>query len=130
LCYNKLPRLDGLAEAVAARGVALEDVEWIDASYNCLRRVDEALAKFPNLRVLNLHGNELDRVADVFALRPLTHLVRLSLHGNEKLQVRRFYRMQVIDALPQLKALDFIGITPQDRDQAAVCASIHWRKKA
>ena len=61
-------------------------------------------------------------------LKHLPNLLKLTLHGNP-VEENRNYRKFVINALPNLLSLDFIRITPRDRELAAVWNDIRQRQR-
>ncbi|KAL2917333.1 hypothetical protein HK105_202997 [Polyrhizophydium stewartii] len=68
----------------------------------------------PNLRVLYLHANRIESIAETDKLGLLAHLRNLTLHGNP-LESAKAYRFTVLARVPQLRHLDFCAITKQDR---------------
>lgn len=60
----------------------LENLAWINLSFNDLTSIDPALTTFFKLCVLYLHGNSIQRLGEVNKLAVLPQLRSLTLHGN------------------------------------------------
>ncbi|XP_030055169.1 leucine-rich repeat-containing protein 51 isoform X2 [Microcaecilia unicolor] len=97
-------------------------LSWIDLSFNDLSSIEPVLTVFPNLSVLNLHGNSINRLSEVDKLADVHTLKSLTLHGNP-IESEKGYRSYVLSLLPNLKSFDFSGVTKQDRVTAEV-----WRR--
>jgi hypothetical protein len=78
----------------------------------------QIVASYPKLSILYLHGNSLGKLREVTRLASLKELRSLTLHGNE-IEKEKDYRLFVIHTLPQLRKLDFVSVTPSEREQAA-----------
>lgn len=89
----------------------------LDLSCNRLESVSGVEA-FKHLRMLYLHGNELEAVDDVAAVFGCGELESLTLHGNP-VSLTLDLRAYVLRKLPQLKQLDFTAVTATEREQAA-----------
>ena len=116
---NNLQRLDASLADVSG---TLEEL-WI--SYNAVSKLD-ALRSCKQLRVLYASNNALKALADLNPLRELPALEDVVLHHNP------FYdslggddalrRQHVIKVLPQLKKLDGVLVTDDERESAAALA--------
>lgn len=84
--------------------------------------------EYPNVIVLYLHGNNIEKLAEVDKLAKLDKLKSLTLHGNPVEGVKG-YREYVLSALPQLKTFDFSGVTKSDRARAASWREMCGNKK-
>jgi len=63
----------------------------------------------------------LGNIKQVKKLARLPRLSKLTLHGNPMEELNHpNYRTQVLAFLPNLKSLDFIGVTKVDREKANV----------
>ena len=93
-------------------------ITLLDLSLNHLKTIDPALLWLTNLATLYLHGNHIEKLAEVDKLKPLEKLIGITLHGNE-IEKDKSYRTYVITRLPHLKRLDFGLLTKGDRDLAA-----------
>jgi len=89
---------------------------WLDLSCNQLTSIEPDLLKFTNLQVLYLHGNQINRLHDVLTLSKLPKLQKATLHGNP-ISEKPQYKMWVLAHLPNLKNLDFSGVTKLERDK-------------
>ena len=114
LSNNKLTCIEGFDSVLHHIMHSPQDTVWIDLSFNHLTTIDEILIKYPNVRVLYLHANNITSLSQIDKLSALTHLRNLTLHGNP-VEQSKGYRSHIISKLPQLKHLDFSAITKQDR---------------
>lgn len=100
-CLDNFPRLERLVTLLA--------------SANSIRSLDfEEGEKLPNLEMLILQANPLDRIEALEALRMQKRLQYLSLIDCPITRVP-MYRLRVIKMLPQLRVLDFQKITAKER---------------
>ncbi|KAK7099976.1 hypothetical protein V1264_022994 [Littorina saxatilis] len=86
----------------------------LDLSNNWLQSVD-GLSRFLALGTLVLSNNDLDW--PVLANLTHLHILSLSLHGNQKLERDPYYRIHVIDCLPNVWMLDGRIVTSAERIQ-------------
>jgi len=105
------------------------DLEWIDLSFNDLGTIDETILSYPNLKVLYLHGNGLEKLSEVDKLAGLPNLRTLTLHGNPIEDPRKGYKQYVLSKLPNLKTFDFSGVTKTDRACADTWSHMSKGKK-
>ena len=89
-------------------------IEWIDVSFNDMTKIDKCLLDYPNLKVLYLHGNGIEKINEVDKLGNLPHLRSLTMHGNP-VEEQKGYRQYILSRIPQLKNFDFSGVTKSDR---------------
>lgn len=77
------------------------------------------MVRFQGLKSLYLHANKIGDLKEVDKLKSLKHLTTLTLHGNpiENLPIFRHY---ILSKLPQLKHLNFSGISKSDRQTALI----------
>ncbi|KAG8226999.1 hypothetical protein J437_LFUL000304 [Ladona fulva] len=87
---------------------------WLDLSSNYLDKVPSELIEFPNLCILYLHGNIIQKLVYVKRLIPLKKLYSLTMHGNP-VEDDAHYKNYILHFLPQLKTLDFITVLPCER---------------
>ncbi|KAJ3108862.1 Leucine-rich repeat-containing protein 51 [Phlyctochytrium planicorne] len=111
---NRIVSLDQLTSVAVKLGSTLQNIGWIDLSFNCLKNIDKELLNFPNLSTLYLHANEISNLSEVDKLSNLRMLRTLTLHGNPLENVQE-YRHHIISRVPGIKHLDFCVITKQDR---------------
>ncbi|XP_060082017.1 uncharacterized protein LOC132561310 [Ylistrum balloti] len=86
----------------------------LDLGNNCIKSLD-GLSRFVALGTLNLANNaltwhELGKIRHV-------HILNLSLHGNPQLEKDPYYRIHVIDCLPNVWMLDGRLVTSAERLQ-------------
>jgi Leucine-rich repeat len=118
---NKLESIAGLDEALATQISSSTQIKWLDLSCNAIDEIGTVLAGFDNLLSLNLHGNNLTKLADIKQLVGLTKLRSLTLHGNP-VSENKHYRNFVLHFLPHLVKFDFGAITKADREAAKTWA--------
>ena len=99
------------------------NLAWLDLSFNDLKSIDSALLQLPNLTMLYLHGNNIMDLEEVDKLTNLPKLITLSLHGNP-LEATKGYYQYVLSKIPQLKTLDFTGVSRADKDTATVWSTM------
>lgn len=122
LCNNYLDSFDGFTTSLQAVLEDPSDLEWIDLSFNHLGGIDKVLLEYKNVKVLYLHGNDIEDIKEINKLAGLPFLKTLTLHGN-LIEGVKGYRQYVIQALPRLEFLDFSRITKADREKAT-----NWKK--
>mmetsp|Transcript_19614 Transcript_19614/g.27676 ORF Transcript_19614/g.27676 Transcript_19614/m.27676 type:complete len:142 (+) Transcript_19614:1-426(+) len=114
-----LETLSGLAPALeTAMPSPLQNLQWLDVSFNHLTAVDPEILQFPNMKALYLHGNNLSKLGDVERLKKLPKLISLTMNGNP-IQSAKIYRCFILGCLPQLKSLDHTSITEEEASGAA-----------
>lgn len=105
-------------------------LKHIYLSNNRLSKIESGLSTcIPNIQTLILQNNMIEDIADLEPLRELKHLKYLSLVGNPVTK-KPNYRMNLINILPQLKALDFQVIKTGERDEASSLVSVGNAKTA
>uniref|UniRef100_K3WS55 U2A'/phosphoprotein 32 family A C-terminal domain-containing protein n=1 Tax=Globisporangium ultimum (strain ATCC 200006 / CBS 805.95 / DAOM BR144) TaxID=431595 RepID=K3WS55_GLOUD len=123
---NKITSLDGMDDALSAVFDDPSALQWIDLSGNALAKIArDTFAPYKGIFTLHLHGNKLQRYADIDNLAlclPMLH--SLTLHGNP-LDQKKHYRNYVIASFPTLMQLDFSSVTKGDREKAETWASIY-----
>ncbi|KAI8850287.1 hypothetical protein BC829DRAFT_389701 [Chytridium lagenaria] len=111
---NRIISLDHITSVAVKLGSSLQNIGWIDLSFNCIKTIDKELLNFPNLSTLYLHANEISSLTEVDKLSHLQKLRTLTLHGNPMENVPG-YRHHIISRVSGIKHLDFCVITKQDR---------------
>lgn len=91
-----------------------EELGWLDLSFNNLTDIDDSIEKFENLRILYLHGNNINTFEKLQKLKGLKHLRSLTLHGNP-IEAYPNYRSFIVHTFPQVINLDFSPVTPKER---------------
>merc|ERR1712130_500146 len=116
---NDLTNLQGLFDAFGRSIENFVGVQWLDLSFNEITGIDEHLSPLVSLKVLYLHGNRISNMKDIQNLAKLEQLAGLTLHANP-VERKPNYRCQIIKLLPNLKKLDFVSITKQERREDRV----------
>ena len=126
---NSFSDWNGFTEAIDSCLSEPGVMDFVDLSFNQLTTVDEQLARYKDLACVYLHGNKIAKLKDLKFLKALPNLRKLTLHGNPVENVKT-YRMTLINALPNLKQLDFTPITSNDRDLAETVGKRKSRQRA
>ncbi|XP_066522789.1 leucine rich repeat containing 51 [Hoplias malabaricus] len=116
---NVLSDLQGLTSTLSTLLSEPTHLSWIDLSFNDLTHISPVLSELSELRVLYLHGNNVQSLQEVDKLGVLPLLHTITLHGNA-MEYERGYRSYVISVLPHLKMMDFSAITKQERVMASI----------
>ena len=118
-----LASIEGLSAVLAQLVEDPAKLFWLDISCNQITSLGDELANFPDLRVLNIHGNGIATVAE---LRKITQLPlkSLTIHGNP-VEAKKDVKNFLISMIPTLEKLNFCPVTPQDRDNAVTWKSIN-----
>ncbi|GLH06053.1 leucine-rich repeat-containing protein 51-like isoform X1, partial [Gryllus bimaculatus] len=111
---NRLKNLTDLYPFVEKFFDQPEALGWLDLSFNEFCDVSPEILKFPNLRILYLHGNKIKALTPLATLRDVPTLRYLTLRGNPVEKILA-YRLLVIALLPQLISLDYALITDYER---------------
>ncbi|CAH1777894.1 unnamed protein product [Owenia fusiformis] len=119
---NLLQDLGGLTDQVEKLVEDPSEISWIDLSFNELTTIDQALCKYPKLRILYLHGNGISNIREVEKLAKIPTLRKLSLHGNP-IENTPGYRNFILTHLTGLQEFDFSAVTKADRATANT-----WKK--
>ncbi|XP_076646381.1 leucine-rich repeat-containing protein 51 [Halictus rubicundus] len=117
LSHNALTSMDGF-ESLTQK--LLDDpayLSWIDLSFNEIKNIGDDITKFPNLKIVYLHGNDISNINDVVKLKNLQNLRSLTLHGNP-IENLPYYRGYIVHILPQLSSLDFSAILSVEKKRA------------
>ncbi|XP_071804889.1 leucine-rich repeat-containing protein 51-like [Asterias amurensis] len=99
------------------------ELNWLDMSFNYIDTVDDVILKYPNLKILYLHGNSIENLKELDKLAGLPKLMSLTLHGNP-VDSEKGYRHYVVNKIPQLRALDFSRVTKAERETAKTMVSL------
>ena len=111
---NYIEAIEQFDETMAELFVHPLMLTWIDLSFNNIKSISVDFSKYEQLGVLYLHGNELCKVAEVNKVFEAKTLKKLTLHGNG-IENMPGYRYYVISHMPNLKELDFCGVTKQEK---------------
>lgn len=113
---NKLTSLEHLKKFVENVLVYPAALSWLDFSFNRIQDVDDAVADFPNLKILYFHGNEIKSLRSLTKLRKLNKLRNVTFHGNPIERTIPQYRNFIVHLLPNLHNLDFITVTKSEKE--------------
>ncbi|PIK49870.1 hypothetical protein BSL78_13241 [Apostichopus japonicus] len=113
LCNNLFEKWKGFDSFIAKLLHHPEALYWLDLSFNFMYTIDSEILKFPQLKILYLHGNAIQTLSEVDKLSHLSQLQSLTLHGNA-LDEEKGYRLYVIKKVPNLRALDFSRVTKSE----------------
>lgn len=116
LSENQISSLNGLEEAINTIMNNPDEVSWLDLSFNMISTL-EGIPKNLPLKSLYLHGNQIHDLKALLPLREFKELKSLTIHGCPVSEIKN-YRFQVLAILPQLKNLDFSGVTKKDIETA------------
>ncbi|XP_053716970.1 leucine rich repeat containing 51 isoform X2 [Synchiropus splendidus] len=116
---NNISDLDALQSTIGHFLAEPLKIAWLDLSFNKIRTIHRVLCELSELRVLNLHGNNIFILSEVDRLGGLPHLHTVTLHGNA-IEGHRGYRSYVISALPHIRKMDFSAVTPDERMMANI----------
>ncbi|KAJ9579153.1 hypothetical protein L9F63_024739 [Diploptera punctata] len=112
---NQLTSIQGIHSICYQLLEEPEKLTWLDVSFNKLTSVSPEISEFPNLKILYLHGNFLKDLNKVLqTLKKLPQLYNLTMHGNPLVEHKK-YRMRILNALTQLRSLDFTNVTVSDK---------------
>ncbi|XP_046421756.1 leucine-rich repeat-containing protein 51-like [Neodiprion fabricii] len=117
LSNNLLSSMSGLENLVNRILVEPSSLAWLDLSFNNISEIDDEITKFPNLKIIYMHGNAISNLNTVPKLRKLCKLRNLTLHGNPIESVPS-YRSFILTVLPQLVNLDFAPVVAAERKKA------------
>mmetsp|Transcript_2064 Transcript_2064/g.7438 ORF Transcript_2064/g.7438 Transcript_2064/m.7438 type:complete len:294 (+) Transcript_2064:362-1243(+) len=116
LSENQIESLHGLKETIETIMRHPAQLAWLDLSFNMIQSLEELPLDYP-LKSLYLHGNQIYDIQQLIVLRRFRELKSLTLHGCPVAETKN-YRFQVLALLPQLRKLDFTGVTAKDRETA------------
>jgi Leucine-rich repeat (LRR) protein len=88
----------------------------------------QVILQYPELKVLNLHGNSIAKMSEIDKLASLCNLRSLTIHGNP-VEDTKGYRDYIISKIPQLEKLDFSKITKADRECAKTMSKLSGKSK-
>ena len=111
LSDNEIRKLDGFP--------LLKRLKCLLLNNNRITRIGENLeANLPNLESVILTNNTIQELGDLDNLLSVTSLTTLSLMRNP-VTTKKFYRLYVINKLPQVRLLDFQKVRLKEREAAA-----------
>lgn len=129
LSNNKLVDTRGLYQMALDVVEYPEDITWLDLSRNAITAVSDDILEFPALKMVHLHENKIRRFSDLSLLQQLPNLYSLTLHGNPVANYPN-YRASVICMFPELKSLDLVTVTEDEKDSARLHIIVNGKAKA
>ena len=90
-------------------------IQWIDISRNKLTSIHKDICELPYLKILYVHGNNIQEIGKVTALGQCKSLTSLTLYGNPMDHIRG-YRNFIIEMCPLLEKLDGAVISEKELD--------------
>ena len=115
LCYNEITKLNGLA-SILNDHILLSPHRlcWIDFSHNQISEISDDLLTIKSLSILYFHCNNIKSKKQILKLQNLPQLTKLTMFGNPAEQ-KDGYRTWMIASFPNVRSLDFIRVTPDDK---------------
>ncbi len=90
-------------------------IQWIDISRNKLTNIHKDICELPYLKILYVHGNNIQEIEKVTALGNCKSLTSLTLYGNPMDHIKG-YRNFIIEMCPLLEKLDGAVISEKELD--------------
>ncbi len=90
-------------------------IQWIDISRNKLTSIHKDICELPYLKILYVHGNNIQEIGKVVALGQCKSLTSLTLYGNPMDHIKG-YRNFIIEMCPLLEKLDGAVISEKELD--------------
>ena len=90
-------------------------IQWIDISRNKLTDIHRDICELPYLKILYVHGNNIQEIEKVTALGNCKSLTALTLYGNPIDHIKG-YRNFIIEMCPLLEKLDGAVISEKELD--------------
>ena len=121
---NKLTTIDGIVSVLTAllpeltfpsKLTKVELIQWIDISRNKLTDISREICELPFLKILYVHGNNIQEIGKVTALGKCKSLTSLTLYGNPIDHIKG-YRNFIIEMCPLLEKLDGAVISEKELD--------------
>jgi len=89
----------------------------------------QVIVNYPSLKILNLEGNNIEKLSEIDKLARLPNLQSISIQGNPKIEDIDGYKNYILARLQQLKKFNSAPITKQDRAGAIIAGSKVKQKK-
>ena len=121
---NKLTTIEGIHTVLEAllpdltftsKLTKVQLIQWIDISRNKLTGVHRDICELPYLKILYVHGNNIQEIGKVTALSQCKSLTSLTLYGNPMDHIKG-YRNFIIEMCPLLEKLDGAVISEKELD--------------
>lgn len=125
---NTITDFEGFESAVELLLENPSELSYLDLSINYIMKLDEAILKYPNIKMLYLHGNRIDKLEEIDKLGAFPNLISLTVHGNP-IEDQPGFRSYILSHLPKLKNLNFSGVTKADLKNATTWKTMYGNKK-
>ena len=121
---NKLTTIEGIQAVLEAllpdlsfesKLSKVQLIQWIDISRNKLTSIHRDICDLPYLKILYVHGNNIQEIGKVTALGQCKSLTSLTLYGNPMDHIKG-YRNFIIEMCPLLEKLDGAVISEKELD--------------
>ena len=121
---NKLTTIEGIYSVLEALLPELtfpsklnkvQLIQWIDISRNKLTNIHKDICELPYLKILYVHGNNIQEIEKVTSLGNCKSLTALTLYGNPIDHIKG-YRNFIIEMCPLLEKLDGAVISEKELD--------------
>ena len=121
---NKLTTIEGIHTVLEAllpdltfssKLTKVQLIQWIDISRNKLTGIHRDICELPYLKILYVHGNNIQEIGKVVALSQCKSLTSLTLYGNPMDHIKG-YRNFIIEMCPLLEKLDGAVISEKELD--------------
>ena len=121
---NKLTTIEGIHTVLEAllpdltftsKLTKVQLIQWIDISRNKLTSIHRDICELPYLKILYVHGNNIQEIGKVTALSLCKSLTSLTLYGNPMDHIKG-YRNFIIEMCPLLEKLDGAVISEKELD--------------
>ncbi|ETO23334.1 hypothetical protein RFI_13847 [Reticulomyxa filosa] len=110
LCNNEIKSFEGLSKRKEVENVCGLCIDLVSK---------QELLQLKTLKILYLHANQISSKKQVERLKQLPDLIKLTLFQNP-IEQTDDYRIFTIATFPNLLALDFVRITPQDKSLSCI----------
>ena len=129
LANNEISEIDSFHVSVSPIFQTFSALQFIDLSCNYIQTIPASFSPeiLPDLMILYLHGNQLERLQDVWKLCGFSKLKTLTLHGNP-FSEKKIYQDFVLHYLPQVKKLDFSCVTKSQREKVKMFGQVYRNK--
>lgn len=125
---NTLTDFEGFEGAIEFLIENPSDLSSLDLSFNDLLKLDSAILQYKNIKMLYLHGNQIAKLEELDKLAELPHLLSLTVHGNP-IESQPGFRSYILSRLPNLKTLNFSGVTKADLKNASTWSTMYGKRK-
>ena len=111
ICENKIKKIENLPENI--------ENFWI--ANNLIEKIPDDIARYKKIKFLNISGNFIIDLKDIYSIEKLTKLKRLYLsdinYGENPICQYSNYRSLLIHIFPNIEILDQMIISPEERKE-------------